>query len=305
MAGIRGLAPALCRAPRRRARSRARPVSTRPTIAAGRAHRAGRDEDAAQAVGRAQSPLARPGPSVASSRANDRIGDGGRHRQSRRQGEARTMAVSIHPAVDQGVQRGTPELRRRDAGVQMRRTAGQGEDRAASPPTTTSAAAPSAGSREGALFSMVAVVPRDKLSVVENGDKLEIVDRSAAIQRYACRNCGVHMYGRIENQGAPVLRASTSSIPSCRRSSGWSAPSSPPSCRRSSNPAPSPSRWPTVRARLKEPRPRALRLPVAAADGRDRDPHRQGQGRPALTLADLARVRGRRRRRRLPAAGGG
>ena len=56
---------------------------------------------------------------------------------------------------------------------------------------------------EGALFSMVAVVPRDKLSVVENGDKLEIVDRSAAIQRYACRDCGVHMYGRIENQGHP------------------------------------------------------------------------------------------------------
>jgi S-(hydroxymethyl)glutathione synthase len=50
---------------------------------------------------------------------------------------------------------------------------------------------------------MVAVVPRDNLSVVENGDKLQIADRSAAIQRYACRGCGVHMYGRIENQGHP------------------------------------------------------------------------------------------------------
>lgn len=56
---------------------------------------------------------------------------------------------------------------------------------------------------EGALFSVVAVVPRDKLTVVENGDKLKIVDEAAAIQRYACTSCGVHMYGRIENKAHP------------------------------------------------------------------------------------------------------
>ncbi len=56
---------------------------------------------------------------------------------------------------------------------------------------------------DGALFSQVAVVPRDSLSVVENGDKLVIVDDSAAIQRHACRDCGVHIYGRIENDGHP------------------------------------------------------------------------------------------------------
>lgn len=32
-----------------------------------------------------------------------------------------------------------------------------------------------------------------------NKDKLQIVDSSAVIQRYACRDCGVHLYGRIEN----------------------------------------------------------------------------------------------------------
>jgi S-(hydroxymethyl)glutathione synthase len=56
---------------------------------------------------------------------------------------------------------------------------------------------------EGALFSVVAVVPRDKLSVTENADKLAIVDRAATIQRYACKECGVHMYGRIENTKHP------------------------------------------------------------------------------------------------------
>lgn len=56
---------------------------------------------------------------------------------------------------------------------------------------------------DGALFSMVAVVPRDRLSVTANEDKLEVVDASAAIQRHACKACGVHMFGRIENTDHP------------------------------------------------------------------------------------------------------
>ena len=55
----------------------------------------------------------------------------------------------------------------------------------------------------GAIFSVVAVVPRANLSVTENADKLAIVDPSAAIQRYACKSCGVHMYGRFENTKHP------------------------------------------------------------------------------------------------------
>jgi len=55
----------------------------------------------------------------------------------------------------------------------------------------------------GAKFSVVAVVGKDAVSVVENGDKLKIVDEKAAIQRYACTGCGVHMYGRIENKEHP------------------------------------------------------------------------------------------------------
>jgi S-(hydroxymethyl)glutathione synthase len=56
---------------------------------------------------------------------------------------------------------------------------------------------------DGALFSMVAVIPRDKLNVTANAQKLKIVDETAAIQRYACTGCGVHMYGRIENKNHP------------------------------------------------------------------------------------------------------
>ena len=57
----------------------------------------------------------------------------------------------------------------------------------------------------GADFSIVAVVGRDKLHVIENENKLQIVDPSAAIQRHACKVCGVHMYRPDREQEPSVL----------------------------------------------------------------------------------------------------
>ena len=56
-----------------------------------------------------------------------------------------------------------------------------------------------------ATFSVVAVVPRDNLTVTANSNKLRIVDDAAAIQRFACTECGTHMYGRIENKAHPFF----------------------------------------------------------------------------------------------------
>ena len=75
----------------------------------------------------------------------------------------------------------------------------------------------------GALFSMVAVVPRDNLKVTANESKLKVVDPSAAIQRHACKDCGVHMYGRIENKnhtlyGFDFIHTELS------KEAGWSPP---------------------------------------------------------------------------------
>ena len=56
---------------------------------------------------------------------------------------------------------------------------------------------------EGAVFSQIAVVGRDAVSVVANGHKLAVVNAAAPIQRHACTACGTHMYGRIENEGHP------------------------------------------------------------------------------------------------------
>ncbi|KAI1780906.1 putative glutathione-dependent formaldehyde-activating enzyme [Hypoxylon cercidicola] len=50
----------------------------------------------------------------------------------------------------------------------------------------------------GALFSIVAVIPRDNVSVTANESKLKVIDPNATIQRHACSECGTHAYGRIE-----------------------------------------------------------------------------------------------------------
>jgi len=112
------------------------------------------------------------------------------------------MTISIHPDVDQGVKAGHESF-----------SGGSLSCKCSESPVVVSVASQSAHNHvcgctkcwkpEGALFSQVAVVPRTSLGVTANEDKLEIVDASAAIQRHACKDCGVHMYGRIENTGHP------------------------------------------------------------------------------------------------------
>jgi S-(hydroxymethyl)glutathione synthase len=132
------------------------------------------------------------------------------------------MAVSIHPAVDQGVKRGADDFaggtltcKCTQAPVKVRITGQSAHNHVCG---CTKCWKPS-----GALFSQVAVVGRDNLAVTENADKLAVVDAKAAIQRHACKGCGVHMYGRIENTGHPLygfdfIHTELSS------ESGWSAP---------------------------------------------------------------------------------
>ena len=112
------------------------------------------------------------------------------------------MAISIHPSVDKGVKPGRKGF-----------SGGTLACRCKDKPVTVKLASDVAFNHacgcskcwkpDGAAFSVVAVVGRDKLSVTANGDKLKIVDPSAAIQRYACTGCGVHLYGRIENKSHP------------------------------------------------------------------------------------------------------
>ena len=130
--------------------------------------------------------------------------------------------VKIHPSVDGGVQPGDSKL----AGGTLR-------CKCASKAVEVTITGNSAHNHvcgctkcwkpAGALFSMVAVVPRDKLKVTANADKLKVVDPAAAIQRYACRDCGVHMYGRIENKGHPLFGFDFIHT-ELSTGKGWSAP---------------------------------------------------------------------------------
>jgi S-(hydroxymethyl)glutathione synthase len=101
------------------------------------------------------------------------------------------------------------------------------------------------------LFSQVAVVPRDKLRVTRSADKLKIVDPNAAIQRYACTDCGVHMYGRIENAKHPFYGFDFVHT-ELSNERGWSPPEFAAFVSSIIESGTPPSEMPVVRARLKE-----------------------------------------------------
>ena len=76
---------------------------------------------------------------------------------------------------------------------------------------------------EGATFSVVAVVPRENLKVTENEQKLRVIDAGATIQRHGCKECGVHMFGRIENKNHPFYGLDFIH-PELSGEEGWAAP---------------------------------------------------------------------------------
>lgn len=133
-----------------------------------------------------------------------------------------STAFSIHPAVDGGVKQGSANF----SGGTLHCHCSK--DRVEVNVKSQSAHNHVCGCTKcwkpaGALFSQVAVVPRDSVSVTANGGKLSIVDESAAIQRHACKVCGVHMYGRIENKGHPFYGLDFIHTELSDKS-GWSAP---------------------------------------------------------------------------------
>jgi len=91
------------------------------------------------------------------------------------------MAISIHPAVDGGVKKGSASF----SGGTLKCKCTQG-------PVTVSLGAQTAHNHvcgctkcwkpAGAVFSMVAVIPRDKVKVTSGQEKLKIVDSNAVIQ---------------------------------------------------------------------------------------------------------------------------
>jgi S-(hydroxymethyl)glutathione synthase len=131
-------------------------------------------------------------------------------------------SLKIHPSVDNGVQPGTKGFK-----------GGTLTCKCSSNPVTVTLASDVAFNHAcgcskcwkpaGAVFSVVAVLPRDKVSVTASGNKLKVVDATATIQRHACTGCGVHMYGRIENKNHPFYGFDFVH-PELSRDKGWAAP---------------------------------------------------------------------------------
>ena len=104
---------------------------------------------------------------------------------------------------------------------------------------------------KGATFSVVAVVPRDKVAVTANAQKLKVVDDKATIQRHACSGCGVHMFGRIENpehafHGLDFIHTELSP------QTGWSSPGFAAFVSSIIETGTPPAQMAAVRARLRE-----------------------------------------------------
>jgi S-(hydroxymethyl)glutathione synthase len=158
--------------------------------------------------------------------------------------------ISIHPAVDNGVKAGAANF-----------AGGTLTCKCAQAPVTVSLKGNTAYNHvcgctkcwkpEGALFSQVAVIGRDNLSVTANAQKLKIVDTNAPIQRYACTGCGVHMYGRIENKGHPFYGFDFVHT-ELSKDSGWSAPEFAAFVSSIIESGTKPEQMGAVRARLKE-----------------------------------------------------
>jgi len=110
-------------------------------------------------------------------------------------------APLLHPSIQHGLHKGDPQFSGgvlvcacADAPVKVRISASIAYNHACE---CTKCWKP-----RGAAFAVVAVAPSDHVTVLENGDKLKVVDPSALIQRHACQVCGTHMHGPVERDYA-------------------------------------------------------------------------------------------------------
>jgi S-(hydroxymethyl)glutathione synthase len=159
-------------------------------------------------------------------------------------------AVSIHPSVDRGIAPGAKDFaggtlscQCKDAPVTVSIQGNVAHNHACG---CTKCWKP-----KGALFSVVAVVSRDKLKVTANGQKLKVVDPAAAIQRHACTGCGVHLFGRIENQTHPFYGLDFVHV-ELSKDKGWAAPEFAAFVSSIIESGADPKQMDAVRARLRE-----------------------------------------------------
>jgi S-(hydroxymethyl)glutathione synthase len=165
--------------------------------------------------------------------------------------KARGATVKLHPAIDDGF----PKTARRGM------SGGKLVCNCASDPVVVELKSQTAHNHacgctkcwkpEGATFSIVAVVPSDKVTVLKNGHKLKVVDPDAVILRHACTGCGAHLHGPVEREGHPFKGLSFVHT-ELSKESGWSPPTFAAFVSSVIESGVPPSRMPAIRKRLKD-----------------------------------------------------
>ncbi|MBC7736710.1 MAG: S-(hydroxymethyl)glutathione synthase [Candidatus Saccharibacteria bacterium] len=158
--------------------------------------------------------------------------------------------IKLHPAIDNGIAPTRPKF-----------SGGTLKCHCTTNPVTVEITAQTAHNHacgctrcwkpEGAIVAQVAVVSRDNVRVTSGEEKLRVVDDTATIRRHACKDCGVHMFGRIENKahafyGLDFVHTELSDA------TGWAAPEFAAFVSSVIESGVSPDKMPEIRARLTE-----------------------------------------------------
>jgi len=165
--------------------------------------------------------------------------------------KAKTPTIALHPAID----RGFPKSAKKGF------AGGKLTCNCATDPVVVEISSQSAHNHacgctkcwkpEGAVFSVVAVAPTDKVRVLANEHKLRIVDDNALILRHACIGCGVHMYGPVRREGHPFQGLSFIHT-ELSKEKGWSPPGFAAFVSSVIESGVPPSKMPAIRKRLKQ-----------------------------------------------------
>jgi len=111
------------------------------------------------------------------------------------------MTLSLHPLIDNGLTKGSENF----AGGKLHCHCTRNQVEVTlkgNVPHNHACGCSQCWRPKGALFSIIAVIPVENVSVTANGEKLKVVDKNGTILRHACKDCGVHLYGRIEKDHA-------------------------------------------------------------------------------------------------------
>ena len=112
------------------------------------------------------------------------------------------MSVELHPLIDGGVDHAVANP---SGGILSCRCAEQPVrvEVATEIGQVCVCGCPNCWKPAGAKLAIVSLALREGVAVADNGEKLTVVDETAPIRRHQCSECGVHLFGRVDDMDHP------------------------------------------------------------------------------------------------------